>query len=187
MSTVLLVGGCSDDEDRPSDAGSESASPSGTAASESPSEDDVLSAAILVEDGLDKLIVKDVATARAAFEEAAALDPGNLYAHYNLGVLAQRDLDDAAALAFYDRALAIQADYAPALFNKAIILETSDLDQSIELFRQVVELDPTMATAFMRLGFALVHQCERGEGKKLLEQGISLDPRMEKMEAPNYK
>ncbi len=189
--TILTVGialtGCSDDGGPSSDKEPESAAPSAATTSAAPSEDDVLSASILVEDGLDKLIVKDEAAARAAFEEAAALDPGNFYAHFNLGALAHRDGDLEEAMEYYDRALAIEPDYPLALFNKAIILETSDLDQSIELYRRVVEIDDTMASAFMRLGFALVHQGQREEGEELLNRGISLDPKMKKFKAPHYE
>ena len=115
-----------------------------------------------------------------------AIDPENLYALYNLAVISDGVGDDDVALDYYDRALAAQPDYVPALYNKAIILETGDLDQSIALYRQVIEIDDQMAAAFMRLGFALAHQGKPDEAAKFLQEGIALDPAMTEIQAPSY-
>lgn len=178
VSAVLLTASCSGSDD-PDTKGSES--------SESTAPDAPDAAATLVEQGIQQLTNgKDVA-AKTTFENVLALDPENLYAWYNLGLIAQRAGDNEEAVERYDHALVIQPDYTPALYNKAILLETTGLDQSIQLYRQVIGIDDQMAAAYMRLGFALLHLGETEEGEGFLEQGIALDPAMEDVQAPSYE
>src|SRR5690606_13517757 len=106
----------------------------------------------LVQNGLTQLSAGQDTVARTTFENVLELDPENLYALYNLGVIAQDGGDADTAVDYYQRALAQQGDYVPALFNLAIALETTDLDRSVELYRQVLDLDEEMAAAHMRLG-----------------------------------
>ena len=143
-------------------------------------------AATLLQTGLDQMAAGDETSAKTTFENVLSLDPENLYALYNLGVIAQNAGETDEAMDYYDQALVIQTDYTPALYNKAILLEKTDLDQSIQLYRQVIGIDDTMAAAYMRLGFALVHQGKEDEGAEFLEQGIKLDPAMTEIQAPSY-
>ena len=94
--------------------------------------------------------------------------------------------DTATALEHYDDALAVDAAYGPALYNKGILLETTDLEGSVDLYRRAVEAQPEFAPAHMRLGFALVHLGQTDEGEDHLEKGIELDPSMRDVPAPNY-
>ena len=119
-------------------------------------------------------------------DNVLALDPANLYAHYNLGLIAQRRGEEAAALRAYDQALEADPDFGPALYNKGILTEGSDLDAAVELYRRAVEADPNFAPAFMRLGFALIHLGRRDEGATYLEKGVGLDPSMANVQAPSY-
>jgi Tfp pilus assembly protein PilF len=143
--------------------------------------------ATLVQQGLDQLAAGDAATAKTTFENVLALDPHNIYGHYNLGVIAQQAGDDQTAMSSYDEALAVDDGFAPALYNKAILTETSDLGAAVELYRRTVAADPTMAAAFMRLGFALVHLGKKDEGATYLGKGVELDPSMADVEAPSYE
>ena len=174
LATALLLVGCSDDGDDEKD----SAAPSGSEPTAEVSE--------LVANGLGELAAGEDEHARTTFEEVLELDAQNLYALYNLGVIAQGGGDDDAARDYYERALAAQDDYVPAMFNLAIVLETSDLDRSVQLYRDVLEHDEEMAAAHMRLGFALVHRGEEDEGAEHLERGVALDPAMAEIEAPTY-
>jgi Tfp pilus assembly protein PilF len=181
--------GCGDDdkEPGPSPSSTVSSESSGESSGESSEASPDSAVDTLVQSGLDQLAAGDSEAARTTFENVLAIDPGNLYANYNLAVIADGADQDDEALGYYDQALATQPDYAPALYNKAIILETRDLDQSIELYRQIIEIDDQMASAFMRLGFALIHQGQPDEGTEFLEQGIRLDPAMKEIQAPSYE
>lgn len=48
-------------------------------------------------------------------------DAGNVYAHYNLGVIAEAAGDTATAATEYDNALATDPAFAPALFNRGVL------------------------------------------------------------------
>jgi Tfp pilus assembly protein PilF len=174
--TTTLAAGCSSDE-KP-DAGAK-AEATESATSESAS-------TALVKKGLAELAAGNAAAAEVTFENVLAIDPGNAYAHYNLGVIAQQDGRDEAAMKSYDAALVDDDAFAPALYNKAILTESSDLDAAVELYRRAVDADPEMAAAHMRLGFALVHLGKVKEGEEHLGTGVSLDPSMAEVEAPSY-
>jgi len=120
------------------------------------------------------------------FENVIGIDPDNVYGHYNLGVIAQDSGQEKAALKEYDAALAADDDFAPALYNKGILTESSDLEAAVDLYQKAVEADPKMAAAFMRLGFALLHLGRTDEGEEALGKGLALDPSMKNVEAPAY-
>ena len=171
--TALVLAGCSDD---PADNASPSAG-SGSASS---------SADTLVQTGLQQLQAGETATARTTFQNVLELDPENAYAHYNLGLIAQEAGKDALAVEHYDAALKTAADFGSALYNKGILLETSDLEGAVDLYRQAVEADPELAAAHMRLGFALLHLGETEEAEEALSTGVELDPSMADVDAPAY-
>ncbi|WP_235736239.1 tetratricopeptide repeat protein [Nocardioides alcanivorans] len=170
LGAALVVTGCSDDE---------------------PAEKDVpvLSAeavATLVETGAKQLASGEIDAARATFTSVVEVDPGNVLAHYNLGLIEQQDGDTEAAIEQYDAALATDPAYGPALYNKAILLEQTDLEEAVALYERAVEAQPEFAPTHMRLGFALVHLGRTEEGEKHLAKGLELDPSMKDVAAPDY-
>lgn len=171
--TVTTAAACGGDDESTKDA---AASASSTA----------VAGDTLVQQGLQQLAGGDTAGAQATFEKALTVDPDNVYAHYNLGVIAQQANDSKAALAAYDAALAADDAFAPALYNKAILTEPSDLAAAVDLYRRAVAADPKMAEAYMRLGFALIHLGKKDEGATYLGKGVQLDPSMADVEAPSY-
>jgi Tfp pilus assembly protein PilF len=140
----------------------------------------------LLQAGLDQLKAGDDEAAEVTFHNVLTLDPNNVYAHYNLGLIAQNRNETQQAIKSYDAALAIDDTYAPALYNRAILTEPTDLDAAIELYRKAVDADPKFAAAFMRLGFALVHLGKNDVGSTYLQKGVALDPSMVDVEAPTY-
>ena len=143
--------------------------------------------AALLRTGLEQLNAGDSQAAEVTFRNVLTVDPANLYAHYNLGLIAQNRNDTQQAIESYDAALAIDDTYAPALYNRAILTEPTDLDAAVALYRKAVAADPAFAAAFMRLGFALVHLGKADEGSTYLGKGIALDPTMVDVEAPSYE
>ncbi|RYB93875.1 tetratricopeptide repeat protein [Nocardioides oleivorans] len=172
--SVLAVTGCSGDssEDGPSSTASSSASSS--------------AADTLVESALKQLDAGDIATAQATFENVLQIDPGNVYAHYNLGLLAQGTGDGALAVEQYDAALETDPDFTSALYNKGIVLEATDLEEAVALYERALAIDPDLASAHMRLGFALLHLGKTAEAEAHLSTGIELDPSMAHVQAPSY-
>lgn len=173
----LLLSGCADDKAQPETP------KTSAAASDAPT---VSAADALIAAGLEQIAAQDFSTAVGTFESVLTVAPGNVYALYNLGYIAQLQNKADRAMRFYNDALATQADFAPALYNLALLTESTDLDAAIELYRRVVDVAPG-AAAFMRLGFALQHQGKTEEGQEFLDQGIALDPAMANVPSPTYE
>ncbi len=167
---LLIVTGCSGDtsDERPPSAGQSAAD-------------------TLVQTGLQLLDTGDEAKARATFENVLELDPNNAYAHYNLGLLAQDAGNDALALKQYDAALKTDPEFTSALYNKGILLESRELEGAVELYRRALAIDPDLAAAHMRLGFALLHLGETDQAEEHLATGVELDPLMAEVEPPSYE
>ena len=162
LGTVLVLTGCSDDGDAESTDEQARETP---ALSEEALE-------TLVNTGAEQLAAGEVEAARRTFTAVAEVDPGNVLAHYNLGLIAQEDGDAEAAIAEYDAVLESDPAYGPALFNKALLLERSDLEESVALYR--------------RAGYALRHLGRAQQARKHLERGLALDPTMKDLPPPTY-
>lgn len=168
---IALLAGCSGDDEK-----------------QAPSSDAERAAvAALIDQGVSALSAGNPDAATTAFEQALELDEDQAVAQYNLGLIAQQDGNDSAAAARYDAALKIDGAYGPALYNRAILWETEDLDKAIALYRKAIEAQPDHAPAYMRLGFALVHQGKNDEAAPFLEKGVALDPSMKNVDAPRYE
>ncbi|MFI5428624.1 tetratricopeptide repeat protein [Aeromicrobium sp. UC242_57] len=140
----------------------------------------------LVETGLQQLAKGDDAKAKATFENVLELDSDNVYAHYNLGLIAQDAGKDQLAIKHYDAALKTDPKFTSALYNKGILLESDDLDAAVKLYRRAIAVDSKLAAAHMRLGFALLHQGETEKAEEHLSKGVKLDPSMADVKAPTY-
>lgn len=176
LGALLIATGCSSEEP---------AEKAGQAEQEMPtlSEEAV---ATLVENGASLLAAGEIEEARETFTSILEIAPGNVLAHYNLGLISQEDGDTDAAIAHYDGALATDPAYAPALYNKAILLEKHDLEESVALYERALESQPDFAPTHMRLGFALVHLGHTKQGERHLKKGIALDPSLQDVTAPDY-
>lgn len=169
---LLVVTGCSGDN---SNEGAKSSSSASLSAADA-----------LVQTALKQLDKGDEAKAQATFENVLALDPDNVYAHYNLGLLAQDAGKDALAIKQYDAALKTDPKFTSALYNKGIVLEGSDVEAAVELYRRALVIDHDFAAAHMRLGFALLHLGKTDEAEEHLAAGVKLDPSMADVKAPLY-
>jgi tetratricopeptide (TPR) repeat protein len=103
-------------------------------------------------------------------------DPANVYALYDLGVIAQRggSVNDAAN--YYQKALASHPDYAPALFNLATMEATVAPKQAATLYQRVITLEPKNAGAHLNLGFVLKGLGKTKQGQAQIATALRLDP-----------
>jgi tetratricopeptide (TPR) repeat protein len=115
--------------------------------------------------------------AEKAYTEVLAEDPENKLAHYNLGVLADRNGDGDEAEDRYNRALSSDPEFVPALFNLAIRREAVGAPKEAEeLYRKIIQLDSGMAKAHLNLGFLLLRKLDRkDEGTAEIMKAIELD------------
>jgi tetratricopeptide (TPR) repeat protein len=93
--------------------------------------------------------------AQATFKKVLAGQDDNKFAWFNLGFIAQSRDQAGDAISNYDKALAADANYKPALYNKAIALESTAPQKSMAIYRKIVSIDTKASTAYLRLGLLL--------------------------------
>ncbi|MGW7361254.1 tetratricopeptide repeat protein [Streptomyces sp. NPDC054802] len=141
----------------------------------------------LVQAGLVQSRYQDFSGAARTFRRALELDPDNKLAWYNLGVIAQRDGRTADAREAYDKALKIDPTYASALFNEAVLLESSDPDQAVALLKRAVAADPKASTAYLRLGRALAKKGRDDEAEDAFRRAVAIDPELHSLVPESFQ
>ncbi len=135
--------------------------------------------------GLRAELAGDTTEATTDYNKALASDPKNKYAYYNLGLIAQQQGRVNDAETNYRSALIIDPDYQPALYNLAIVLVSSDPWAAIDLYRQLIELNPKNATAYNNLGYALKTVGQTTEGDAAIATARGLDPSLAPTATPS--
>src|SRR3954470_12773232 len=111
------------------------------------------------------------------YREALALDAGLAAARTNLGSLAYRRGDTAAAREAFEAALALDPDQPEARFNLAnLVLENGDLELAVAELRRVLQTAPDFADAHYNLAVALERLGGRAAARAHLEHYLSLEP-----------
>jgi tetratricopeptide (TPR) repeat protein len=117
------------------------------------------------------------ARAEKCYREALALDAGLAAARTNLGSLAYRRGDAAAAREAYEAALALDPDQPEARFNLAnLVLENGDLELAVAELRRVLQTAPDFADAHYNLAVALERLGGRAAARAHLEHYLTLEP-----------
>jgi tetratricopeptide (TPR) repeat protein len=117
------------------------------------------------------------ARAEQCYREALALDAGLAAARTNLGSLAYRRGDTAAAREAFEAALALDPDQPEARFNLAnLVLENGDLELAVAELRRVLQTAPDFADAHYNLAVALERLGGRAAARAHLEHYLSLEP-----------
>jgi tetratricopeptide (TPR) repeat protein len=115
--------------------------------------------------------------AERCYREAIALDPGLAAARTNLGSLAYRRGDAAAAREAFEAALALDPDQPEARFNLANLeLEQGDLELAVAELRRVLQSTPDFADAHYNLAVALERLGGRSQARAHLERYLALEP-----------
>ena len=136
---------------------------------ESPVIWDVLAAAAAQKKDFDKAVY--------AFQKVIFLQPNNVKAHYNLGVIlrVKGQLDD--ALRAYKSVIKIQPNHPQAHNNMGNIFKNKGmLEKSINAYRKAIKLKPNYAEAFNNMGSALKDLGKPDEAIEALNQAIKLKP-----------
>ena len=76
----------------------------------------------------------------------------------------------------YRAAIQIDPNFAPALYNLAILRTVPSPAEAEELYRHVISLQPKDAAAHLNLGFLLRSEKRIAEGNAELNTAVSLDP-----------
>ena len=162
-----------------SDAASSSHSSSATSAGST-----AHSAAALINQGIAEANAKQYQQAETTFRDVLVLSPKNKFAWYNLGLLAQVQNKAADALADYSRALSIDPKYTPAMYNKAILLERTNLRSALALYQQITSINPKAATAYLREGFVYQRLGDKSRAKQARARAVALDSSLATVTSP---
>ena len=134
------------------------------------------SASQLVEQGLKAQTAGNTAQAVDDFQQAIVKDPTNKFAYYDLGVMYQRLSQPIVAAGWYRKAILADPAYKPALFNLAIIETRTQPSGAIDLYSQLLRMNPNDANVNFNLGLLLIAQNQPQPGHADLEKAIQINP-----------
>jgi Tfp pilus assembly protein PilF len=138
----------------------------------------------LLQEGIRQAETNMLDQATTTFNNVLVLSPNNVYALYNLGVIAQDQNNDVAALSYYNKALSFDGTYTPAMYNKAIILESTDPSEALSLYKQIVIINPSASTAYLRMAFIYAKQGQTALATAARAKAISLNPSLAQYQLP---
>ena len=138
----------------------------------------------LLQSGLTQAERQKWSAATTSFQKVLAIDPSNFYADYDLGWIAQSRGSSNEALSYYKRCLAANASYTPAMYNEAILLETSDPQQAIGVYQKIVNIDPRASTAYLRLALVQAEQGDMTDAMANHAKAVSIDHALSKFKLP---
>ena len=139
----------------------------------------------LLKQGIAQADADQLSQATTTFEDILAVNPTNKYALYNLGVIEQERHDLSGAVSRYDQALSADDTYTPAMYNKALILETSDPNESLALYRRILELNPRASTTYLRMAIVYARHGKLSQAKQAHVKAIALDPSLANYRLPS--
>ena len=84
-----------------------------------------------------------------AYQKSLSIQPDNPHVLTDLGVMYRRSNEPEKALTAFNKAIAVQADFETAWFNKGIVYmhDLNDLPKAIEAWEQLVKVNPTARTS----------------------------------------
>jgi tetratricopeptide (TPR) repeat protein len=111
------------------------------------------------------------------FSEAVAKNPSAPIAYYDLGVIYQQQLNKPnQAASEFNKALLADPNYKPALYDLAILETSANPLQAINLYQQLLKLNPNDPNVLFNLGLLLYAHNQVAQGKADLNKAISIDP-----------
>jgi predicted O-linked N-acetylglucosamine transferase (SPINDLY family) len=120
--------------------------------------------------------------ARAAWEKAVALAPGEPEAHFRIGDFERRRGDHEAAIAAYRAALATGFRHPVLLNNLGLSLQArGQLDDAVRCFREAVEAQPTLAQGHANLGDVLRLERRFADALSAYMRALELSPGVAKL------
>lgn len=173
----MLLTGCSD--------GRTNAVPTGVSSSQAMQ----LSASVkaLVEAGIAQARQGNLADAKRTFESVLLVEKANEFAYFNLGVVASMQNDSALALKEYNLAIQSDAQYTPALYNKAVIVEATDKAQAMLIYESIVQINPKASTSYLRLSFLYSAAGQTDKAAAARATALKLDPALASAANPDSK
>jgi tetratricopeptide (TPR) repeat protein len=139
----------------------------------------------LLQTGLTQANKKNWSAATTTFLKVLVINPTNVYADYDLGWIAQSRGNSNEAISYYTKCLAANAAYTPAMYNEAILLESSHPQQAIAMYQKIVSVDPKASSAYLRLALVQAEQGDSAAAKANDAKAVSIDPALSKYKLPS--
>ena len=115
--------------------------------------------------------------ATVAYYQVLAKEPGNKYAFFDLGVIAQTNKSVVIAESFYRIALEIDPKFPSPLYNLAVLRQQAGAHQeAADLYRRLIAIEPNNAGAHFNLGFALRALGRTAEADAEFARARQIDP-----------
>jgi tetratricopeptide (TPR) repeat protein len=144
------------------------------------------SAAALINTGIAQANAKQYQQAETTFRDVLVVSPNNKYAWYNLGLIAQVQNQSSPAIADYSKAVSIDPKYTPAMYNKAILLERTNLQSALAVYQQITSINPKAATAYLRESFVYDRLHDQSKANKARTEALALDPSLSTVTSPGH-
>ncbi|HEX3957639.1 MAG TPA: tetratricopeptide repeat protein [Trebonia sp.] len=141
----------------------------------------------LLQTGIAQTSQQNWSAATTTFDNVLAIDPTNVYANYDLGVIAQTNGNSAGAISYYNKALAANTAYTPAMYNEAILLESTQPAQAIAVYQKVVSIDPKASTAYLRMALVQAEQGDTTDAKANDAKAVKIDSALSQYKLPAKK
>ncbi|WP_189190034.1 tetratricopeptide repeat protein [Streptomyces albiflavescens] len=130
---------------------------------------------LLMQTGILQEKQHDSEGAARTYRRVLELDPGNKFAWYSLGAIAQQSGRTADARADYEKALKIDPSFVSALNGEANLLAASEPDRAIDLLNRAVAADPKAATTHLQLGLLLAKEDRNDEAEAAFRRAVAAD------------
>ena len=116
--------------------------------------------------------------AEAAFINVLKQDDKNIFSLYSLGVIEQQRGKSNEALAYFDRGVAAQPDYAPMWFSRGVVLQSLKRhDGAIECFDRALALNPEYVEALVNRGAVFAEMKRHKDALLNYEELLKIDPK----------
>ena len=128
--------------------------------------------------GLAALRQHDYPAAEGLLSQVTRLEPRNYAAFYDLGLAYQDQGADRAALIAYAKAQALNEQFVPVVYNRAVLYSKTDPQLALFLYHRVISLQHDSPTAFLNLGLLEAAQGPhlRKQAEQDLARAVQLDP-----------
>src|SRR4051794_24599898 len=130
----------------------------------------------LVRAGLSAQQAGNTDDALLDYRAAIRINPRNVFAHYNTGVINQRMGNAAGAESEYKETVAIDPRWSSALYNMGVLLTASRPAEAISYYRRDLRVDPRNAAAHLNLGLLLIRHGSVKQGRAHLREAIRMNP-----------
>lgn len=122
---------------------------------------------------------RDYWAAEQLFLQVIKRDPREAAAYYDLGLAYQDQHDYRDALKAYAKAQALDQNFVPVIFNRAVLYSRTDPQLAMFLYRKAIAIQHDSPTAFLNLGLLEASQggpLLRAQAKKDLARAVRLEP-----------